>query len=71
MITKMTKYSMILLSGDLDSFLSGIQSLGMVDITRSAAACDDASKQMQMQERCGLPWQSDKGEPGPQGRSAS
>ena len=46
MITKMTKYSMILLSGDLDSFLSGIQSLGMVDITRSAAACDDASKQM-------------------------
>lgn len=46
MITKMTKYSMILLSGDLDSFLSGIQSLGMVDITRSAAACDNASKQM-------------------------
>ena len=34
MITKMTKYSMILLSGDLERFLSGVQELGMVDITR-------------------------------------
>ena len=46
MITKMTKYSMILLSGDLDTFMNGIQQLGMVDITRSAAACDDESRRM-------------------------
>lgn len=46
MITKMTKYSMILLSGDLSSFMSGIQELGMVDITRSTVNSDDKSKQM-------------------------
>lgn len=46
MITKMTKYSMILLSGDLNSFMSGIQELGMVDITRSTVNGDEQSKQM-------------------------
>lgn len=46
MITKMTKYSMILLSGDLERFLSGVQELGMVDITRSVTGTDDASKEM-------------------------
>ena len=46
MITKMTKYSMILLSGDLESFMSGIQQLGMVDITRSSASTDESSRQM-------------------------
>ncbi|HIZ86238.1 MAG TPA: hypothetical protein IAC04_07080 [Candidatus Coprenecus stercoravium] len=46
MITKMTKYSMILLSGDLEDFMSGIQQLGMVDITRSTAVCDEASRRM-------------------------
>ena len=53
MITKMTKYSMILLSGDLDTFMNGIQQLGMVDITRSAAACDDESRRMsELISRC-------------------
>ena len=46
MITKMTKYSMILLSGDLERFLSGVQELGMVDITRSVTGTDDASREM-------------------------
>ena len=53
MITKMTKYSMILLSGDMDTFMTGIQQLGMVDITRSAAACDDESRRMsELISRC-------------------
>ena len=46
MITKMTKYSMILLSGDLERFLSGVQELGMVDITRSFTGTDEASREM-------------------------
>lgn len=46
MITKMTRYSMILLSGDMEPFMKGIQQLGMVDITRSSAACDDTSRKM-------------------------
>ena len=53
MITKMTKYSMILLSGDLERFLSGVQELGMVDITRSVTGTDDASREMtSLIERC-------------------
>lgn len=44
MIIKMTKYSMLLLSADMDSFLAGIQNIGMVDITRSAVAIDDSSR---------------------------
>ncbi|HIZ87558.1 MAG TPA: hypothetical protein IAC03_05295 [Candidatus Coprenecus pullistercoris] len=46
MITKMTKYSMIVLSGDLSGFMYGIQNLGMVDITRSTVNDDEESKQM-------------------------
>ena len=46
MITKMTKYSMILLSGDLERFLAGVQELGMVDITRSLTGTDGASMEM-------------------------
>ena len=46
MITKMTKYSMILMSGDLERFLSGVQELGMVDITRSFTGTDEASREM-------------------------
>ena len=53
MITKMTKYSMILLSGDLERFLAGVQELGMVDITRSLTGTDGASKEMtSLIERC-------------------
>ena len=46
MITKMTKYSIILLSGELDTFMTGIQNLGMVDITRSTVNNDGRSKEM-------------------------
>lgn len=54
MITKMTKYSMILLSGDLETFMTGIQQLGMVDITRSTVNSDDESRQMaSLITRCG------------------
>lgn len=53
MITKMTKYSMILLSGDLERFLAGVQELGMVDITRSVTGTDGTSKEMtSLIERC-------------------
>ena len=43
MIEKMTKYSFILLSADTEGFLSALQSLGVVDITRSEKAVDAAS----------------------------
>ncbi|MBR5250159.1 MAG: hypothetical protein IKV28_06205 [Bacteroidales bacterium] len=45
MITRMTKYSFIVLSQELDSFLNKVQELGMVDITRSDRAIDDASRE--------------------------
>lgn len=45
MITKMTRYSIVLLDSDLDRFLLGLQDIGMVDITRSTAAIDDYSKE--------------------------
>lgn len=44
MITKMTKYSFILLSGDKQSFLDRLQALGVVDITRSEKPVDEFSK---------------------------
>ena len=46
MITKMTKYSFIVLSSDLDVFLKELQKLGMVDITRSKKAIDGPSRDM-------------------------
>ena len=44
MITPMTKYSFILLSGEQDSLLERLQELGLVDITRSAKPMDDTSR---------------------------
>ena len=43
MIEKMTKYSFILLSREREAFLSQIQELGVLDITRSAKPVDDRS----------------------------
>ncbi len=41
----MTKYSFIVLSNEVDSFLLSLQDLGMVDITRSKRAIDDYSRE--------------------------
>lgn len=46
MITKMTKYSFILLSSMNDEFLTKLQELGLVDITRSVKAIDEKSSEM-------------------------
>lgn len=46
MIKKMNKYSIILLSSDLDTFLNSVQELGLVDITRSKRAIDTKSKEL-------------------------
>lgn len=43
MITKMTKYSFILLSGENENFLNKIQELGVVDIKRSSRPIDENS----------------------------
>ena len=56
MITKMTKYSFVLLSGEKEGFLEKIQELGVVDITRSVKPVDDHSHEMLAEasraERC-------------------
>ena len=41
MISPMTKYSFILLSGQTEEFLSKIQDLGVIDITRSVKPVDE------------------------------
>ncbi len=46
MVIKMTKYSFILLSGETEGFLERLQSLGVVDITRSLKPVDDESTRM-------------------------
>ena len=46
MITKMTKYSIILLTSDMDDFLIGLQELGMMDITRSDKPVDGSARNM-------------------------
>lgn len=46
MITTMTKYSFILLSGDKDNFLEELQNLGVVDIKRSSKPVDEVSGAM-------------------------
>ena len=46
MITKMTKYSFILLSGEKEDFLEQLQELGVVDITRSVKPVDQDSSEM-------------------------
>ena len=43
MITKMTAYSFVLLSGDKENFLERLQELGVVDITRSSKPVDEKS----------------------------
>ncbi len=43
MITTMTKYSFVLLSGAQESFLNSLSELGVVDITRSAKPVDETS----------------------------
>ena len=46
MIEKMTKYSFVLLSADKEEFLSRLQDLGLVDITRSEKPVDDNTAAM-------------------------
>ena len=46
MISKMTKYSFILLSGDKDSFVDRLGDLGLVDIVRSTKPVDEASAEL-------------------------
>ena len=46
MVDKMIKYSFILLSEETDGFLSRLQELGVVDVTRSAKPIDDYSAAM-------------------------
>lgn len=46
MITKMTKYTFVLISGKKDEFLEDIQELGVVDITRSTKAIDEHSERL-------------------------
>ena len=43
MIAPMTKYSFILLQGEQEGFLSQLQEIGLVDITRSTKPCDERS----------------------------
>ena len=46
MVTEMTKYDFILLSGDMDAFLERLQSVGVVDITRSLKPIDERSEKL-------------------------
>ena len=46
MITKMTKYSFILMSGEKEGFLEQLQELGVVDISRSVKPVDQDSHEM-------------------------
>ena len=46
MIAKMTQYSFILLRGDREDFLSGLQKLGVVDVQRSAKPVDSYSQSL-------------------------
>ena len=44
MVTEMTKYNFILLSGDVENFLKKLQGVGVMDITRSLKPVDDKSE---------------------------
>ena len=44
MVTEMTKYNFILMSGDAEDFLKKLQEVGVVDITRSVKPVDDKSE---------------------------
>ena len=46
MVTEMTKYDFILMSGDADAFLEKLQAVGVVDITRSLKPIDDKSEKL-------------------------
>ena len=46
MITKMTRYTFLLLTQDTEAFLREIQDLGVLDITRSRKSVDAVSAQM-------------------------
>ena len=46
MVTEMTKYDFILLSGDADAFLEKLQSVGVMDITRSLKPIDEKSEKL-------------------------
>ena len=46
MVTEMTKYDFILMSGDMDAFLEKLQSIGVVDITRSTKPIDERSEKL-------------------------
>ena len=46
MVTEMTKYDFILMSGDADAFLEKLQSVGVVDITRSLKPVDEKSEKL-------------------------
>ena len=46
MVTEMTKYDFILMSGDADAFLKKLQEVGMVDITRSVKPIDEQSEKL-------------------------
>ena len=46
MITKMTKYSFILMTGEKEGFLEQLQELGVVDISRSVKPVDQDSSEM-------------------------
>ena len=46
MITKMTKYTFLLLTSDTEAFLREIQELGVLDLTRSRKPVDAASSQL-------------------------
>ena len=45
----MTKYDFILLSGDMEFFLEKLQSVGVVDITRSTKPIDETSEKLSLQ----------------------
>ena len=46
MVTEMTKYDFILMSGDADAFLSKLQEAGVMDITRSLKPIDEKSEKL-------------------------
>ena len=46
MVTEMTKYGFILMSGDADAFLEKLQKVGVMDITRSLKPVDENSEKM-------------------------
>ena len=46
MVTEMTKYDFILMSGDADAFLEKLQAVGVMDITRSLKPIDEKSEKM-------------------------